>query len=315
MRAPLHPEVPFGAPIRFANCVRCACLWRVPDGQFGTAEQTVRLGAAEVADEQREVGLDPGDVGPKACLAQPTQLLGSRARFVVFPIDGCQSVGGIFGDDDVADDEASAGHDDARDTTEQISLGRPVEVVDGQRGDHQVKWSLRKWIFESSGVEIRVGKRSTGVLEHGRAFVDAHQSRAWVLSQYSLRGDSRSDTQVQNRPCTQASRRLGDDLLEAVVGGHLAPHELEIRLRMEVKLVAHALPTVPRRSHPRSADPCASRPVVARRYVLALSAAVTHASTAKSRHVPGTPLRSCSGHVSSLWRSSSQWLLAISRGR
>jgi hypothetical protein len=63
------------------------------------------------------------------------------------------------------------------------------------------------------------------------------------------------------------------------------------------------------------ADPCASRPIVTRRYVLALWAAVTHASTAKSRHVPGTPLRSCSGHVSSWWRSSSPWLLAISRGR
>jgi hypothetical protein len=108
-------------------------LSRVPDGQFGTAEQTARSGAAEVADEHRKVGLDPGDVGPKACLAQPTQLLRSRARFVVFPIDGCHSVGGIFGDDDVADDEASAGHDDARDAMEQISLAlvRPGQHLEG----------------------------------------------------------------------------------------------------------------------------------------------------------------------------------------
>src|SRR5215207_8340992 len=65
--------------------------------QFGAAEQTARLGAAEGADEHRKVGLDPGDVGPKACLAQRTQLLRSRAQFVVFPIDECHSVGGISG--------------------------------------------------------------------------------------------------------------------------------------------------------------------------------------------------------------------------
>jgi hypothetical protein len=113
-------------------------------------------------------------VGPKACFAQPAQLLRSRARFVVFPVDGCHSVGRIFGHDDVTDDEASAGHNDARDATEQISLGRPVEVVYGQRRDHQVERSLRKGIFESSRAQVRGGKRSTGVLEHGRVLVDAH---------------------------------------------------------------------------------------------------------------------------------------------
>jgi hypothetical protein len=218
-----------------------------------------RLGGAEIAYEHRKVGLDPCDAGLKACLAQPTQLLRSRARFVVFLIDGCHSVVRIFGDDNITDDDASAGHNDARDATKQISLARPIEVVDRQRGDHQIERSLRKGIFESSRAQVRGGKCSTGVVEHGRAFVDAHQLCAWVLSQHSLRRDSRSHTQVQNRARTQAARHLGHDILEAVVGGHLAPHELEIRLRMEVKLVAHAFPTVPRRSRPRSAVRCAWR--------------------------------------------------------
>ena len=85
---------------------------------------TARLGGPEVAHEHRKVVLDPGDAGPKACLAQPTHLLRSRARFVVFPIDGCHSVGRIYGDDDVPDNDASAGHKDARDATEQIGRGR-----------------------------------------------------------------------------------------------------------------------------------------------------------------------------------------------
>src|SRR5215207_9987481 len=93
-------------------------LWRVPDRFRDGRPATARLGGAEAADEHRKVDLDPGDVGPKTCLAQPTQLLRSRARFVVFPIDGCHSVDRIFGDDDVTDDEASAGHNDARDATE-----------------------------------------------------------------------------------------------------------------------------------------------------------------------------------------------------
>jgi hypothetical protein len=118
---------------------------------------TARLGGAAVAHEHRKVGLDPGDVGPKACLAQPTQLLRSRARFVVFPIDGCHSVGRIVGDNDVPDNDASARHDDVRDATEQISLARPVEVMDGQHRDHQVERSLRKGIFESSRVQVRGG--------------------------------------------------------------------------------------------------------------------------------------------------------------
>jgi hypothetical protein len=222
----------------------------VRDGRAATA----RLAGAEVADQHGKVGLDPDDVGPKACLAQPAQLLRSRARFVVFPIDGCHSVGWIFGDDDITDDEASAGHNNAGDATGQITLARPVEVVDDKRRDHQIERSWRKGIFESSRAQVRGGKHSTDVLEHGRAFVHAHQSCVGVFSQHALRGDSGSDTQVQNGLCIQAARHLGHDILKAVVGGHLAPHKLEICLRMEVKLVAHALPTVPLWSHPRSAD-------------------------------------------------------------
>jgi len=210
-------------------------------GAFGDRRAaTARLGGAEVAHEHRKVGLDPGDAGPKTCLAQPTQLLASRARFVVFLIDGYHSVGRIFGDDDVTDNDASAGHNDARDAAEQISLARPIEVVNRECRDHQIEWSLWKGIFEPSRAQLRGEKCSTGAVEHGRTFVDAHQLCAWVLSQHSLRGDSCSHTQVQNRPCTQTACHLGHDILEAVVGGHLAPDELEIGLRMEVKLVAHA---------------------------------------------------------------------------
>jgi hypothetical protein len=43
-------------------------LWRVPDRPSGRQSSVTALGWAEVADEHRKVGFDPGDVGPKACL-------------------------------------------------------------------------------------------------------------------------------------------------------------------------------------------------------------------------------------------------------
>ena len=56
----------------------------------------------------------------------------------------------------VPDDDASAGHNHAGDATEQISLGRPLEVMDASTETTRSK-RCGKGILESSRAQVRGG--------------------------------------------------------------------------------------------------------------------------------------------------------------
>src|SRR5699024_7695309 len=76
--------------------------------------------------DHREVTMVPVHAGGKPRLGEPVQLLIERAGGVLDPIDRGDDVGGIGGDDEVGEDEPSAGGQDLGDAGEQIGLARPV---------------------------------------------------------------------------------------------------------------------------------------------------------------------------------------------
>jgi hypothetical protein len=112
--------------------------------------------------------------------------------------------------------------------------------VHRQRRDHEIERSVWEGILEPGDPELSTGKRLSSVLEHVVALVDADEPSAGVNREDALRGDSRAGAEIEDRPRVQPGSRLRHRVLEAVVPRHLTSHQLEIRVRMEVELVAHA---------------------------------------------------------------------------
>ena len=106
------------------------------------------------------------------------ELIGHAAREVHHPVDLDHRVLGSLGYDDVAEDEASLRHDDAREPFEQIALLGTVEVVHGEHGDHEVERSVGQRILEARKAEVGVGQPLARAVEHRLARVDARPVRA-----------------------------------------------------------------------------------------------------------------------------------------
>ena len=148
--------------------------------------------------------------------------------------------------------EATARREDGRHATEEVGFAGAVEVVDGERGDHEVERAVGEGILEAGDPEIGIGQRAARVVEHVGTLVDADEPDVSVLLEKALRRDARASPEVEHRSRCQVARRARDLVLEAVVGRELAPYELEVRVGVEVELVAHTL-TVPAPGRPTPA--------------------------------------------------------------
>jgi Trk K+ transport system NAD-binding subunit len=189
-----------------------------------------------LARQHREVAPGPHQARPQSRRLHPTLLIGHAARSVVVTVNGGHCVGGVVGDDHVAEHEPPARRERRRHAREQVSLFRAVEVVHGEHRDHEVERAVGEWILESRDDELDpVGrKRRAGVIEHPTARVDAGERCVRMPREYPPGGlaGTRPELEDAARARSRGARRL---LLELLVVGHLLAHEREVTLRIPVE--------------------------------------------------------------------------------
>ncbi len=197
-----------------------------------------------------------GRAGP----ASPSQReqVGHGLGQVEARVERGHDVGRVLGHDDVGHREAPAGRQHGGDAREEVGLGRPVEVVDGERGEDEVERALGQRVAQV--LQAQVGAGQVGRREHVLAGVDAGQLRVRMACEHAPRGDARPGPQLEHPPRVDALGRARQLVLHAVVVGHLRADHLEVAVRIPVELPHAAKPMPPRRQAQAAASSARSRP-------------------------------------------------------
>lgn len=102
-----------------------------------------------VSGENGKVSMLPADGAGEAGVREPASVVGESVGGVDEAVDRGDAVGGIIGDEKIAEHESAPGGEDAVDAAEEVGLAGCVEVVDGQHRDDEVERTGRQPIFEA----------------------------------------------------------------------------------------------------------------------------------------------------------------------
>jgi len=185
----------------------------------------------------------PRRLGIEAHLAQPGEQVVEPVGQVVVRREGRERVGGILGDDHVAEHEPPVGGEDLGDAAEEVALALAVEVVDRQARDDEVERPLRERVDELAAAELGALDLDRG--EHPRAPVDAHEVRARMPREHAARRLAGAEAELQDARRLDGLGRARGRVLELLVAGDLVVHQLEELLRRELGLV-HGTDHTPR---------------------------------------------------------------------
>lgn len=124
-----------------------------------------------VSGENGKVSMLSADGAGEAGVREPASVVGESVGGVDEAVDRGDAVGGIIGDEKIAEHESAPGGEDAVDAAEEVGLAGCVEVVDGQHRDDEVERTGRQPIFEALpeqpgtvGVRVRAAAASIASL-------------------------------------------------------------------------------------------------------------------------------------------------------
>src|SRR5436190_1321938 len=161
---------------------------------FGLHNATEGLGIcsqlARSADYS-QVFVGPDRFGREAGGAQPRELVVQTVGPVVDAVDRRDDVLFLLGNDDVREHERAARLEDAGDAAEEVLLARAVEVMDGERGDHEVERAVRQRILEAREAQVDLRDDAARSRASSRTRFRTRSSRArWWRSASGTRSDA-----------------------------------------------------------------------------------------------------------------------------
>ena len=159
-------------------------------------------------------------------------------------------------DDDVTENESTTDGEPLTDPPEKLSLALRRQVVNGQGADNKVKFAFRQRILQTADSEVSSGKHLRRHGYHLGAGIETDQPGRGMPSEDPKRRLSRPHAELQDPSRHDGHGRLGDHVLELVVGRHLRANRVQVRTGVEVELTAAHHPMMPNELRHRKAHFC-----------------------------------------------------------
>jgi hypothetical protein len=152
------------------------------------------------------------------------------------PVDRCDDVRGITGDDDIREHENALRAEDLSHAPEEIALAGTVEVVDGERGIDEVERACRERILEPGKAKVRLGESRARAFEHLGARVDRDEPCIGMHLADAARGLAGANAELEHVLDFEPFGRRSRPVLQLTIGRHLRKHVLQVRLGVPVPL-------------------------------------------------------------------------------